>query len=79
MKDSWGNLKVLGYFHPKRRQVCSLCQKEVGIKLLSARYSDTSVKLQDLSPVLDGGTLLYFYIHLKLNHMEVGYNLLDIA
>jgi hypothetical protein len=58
MMDSWGNLKVLGYFHPKRRQVCSLRQKEAEIKLLSARYSDTSAKLQDLSTVLDDGTLL---------------------
>jgi hypothetical protein len=45
-------------FHPKRRQVCSLRQKEAEIKLLSDRYSDTSVKLQDLSPVLHDGTLL---------------------
>jgi hypothetical protein len=58
MMDSWGNLKVLGDFHPKRRQVCSLHQKEIEIKLISARYSDTSAKLQDLSPVLDDGTLL---------------------
>jgi hypothetical protein len=28
MMDSWGNLKVSGKFHPKRRQVCSLRQKE---------------------------------------------------
>jgi hypothetical protein len=40
------------------RQVCSLHQKEAEIKLLSSRYSDTSEKLQDLSPVLDDGTLL---------------------
>jgi hypothetical protein len=58
MTDSRGNLKIIGYFHPKRRQVCSIHQKEAEIKLLSARYSDTSVKLQDLSPVLDDGTLL---------------------
>jgi hypothetical protein len=38
--------------------VCSLRQKEADIKLLSTRYSDTSTKLQDLSPVLDDGTLL---------------------
>jgi hypothetical protein len=55
--DSWGNLKVSGDFHPKRRQVCSLCQKEAEVKLLSSKYSDTSAKLQDLSSVLDGGTL----------------------
>jgi hypothetical protein len=28
MTDSWGNIKVLGDFHHKRRQVCSLHQKE---------------------------------------------------
>jgi hypothetical protein len=28
MMDYWVNLKVSGDFHPKRRQVCSLCQKE---------------------------------------------------
>jgi hypothetical protein len=58
MMDSWGNIKVSGDCHPKRRQVCSLCQKEAEIKLLSSNYSDTSTKLQDLSPVLDDGTLL---------------------
>jgi hypothetical protein len=55
MMDSWGNIKVSGYCHPKRRHVCSLRQKEADINLL---YSDTSTKLQDLSPVLDDGTLL---------------------
>jgi hypothetical protein len=58
MAYSWGSLKVPGDFHPKRRQVCSLRHKEAEIKLLSARYSDTSAKLQDLSLVLDDGTLL---------------------
>jgi hypothetical protein len=58
MTDSWVNLKVLGDFHPKRRHVCSLRQKEAESKLLSTRYSDTSAKLQDLSPVLDVWTLL---------------------
>jgi hypothetical protein len=58
MMDSWGNLKVSGDFHPKRRQVCSLRQKEAEVKLLSSKYSDTSAKLQDLSTVLDDGTLL---------------------
>jgi hypothetical protein len=28
MMDSWGNVKVSGDFHPKRRQVCSLLQEE---------------------------------------------------
>jgi hypothetical protein len=58
MVDSWGNTKVSGDFHPKRRQVCSLRQKEEEIKHLSSKYSDTSAKLQNLSVVLDDGTLL---------------------
>jgi hypothetical protein len=58
MMDSWGNLKVSGEFHPKRRQVCSLRQKKAKVKLLSSKYSDASAKLQDLSPLLDDGTLL---------------------
>jgi hypothetical protein len=58
MMDSWGNIKVSGDCHPKRRQVCSLRQKEAEIKLLSSKYSDTSAKLQDLYAVLDDGTLL---------------------
>jgi hypothetical protein len=51
--DSWVNLKISGDVHPKRCQVCSLRQKEVEVNLLSSKYSDTSAKLQDLSPVLD--------------------------
>jgi hypothetical protein len=58
MMDSRGNFKNSGEFHPKRRQVCSLRQKEAEVKLLSTKYSDTSAKLQDLSLVLDDGTLL---------------------
>jgi hypothetical protein len=58
MKDSWGNMKISENLHPKRRQVCSLLQKEVDIKLFTAKYSDTSAKLQDLSTVLDDGTLI---------------------
>jgi hypothetical protein len=46
MMDSWGNLKVSGNFHPNRRQVCSLLQKEAEVKLISTKYSDTSTKLQ---------------------------------
>jgi hypothetical protein len=38
MRDSWENIKVLGDFHPKRRHVCSLLQKEAELKLLSAKY-----------------------------------------
>jgi hypothetical protein len=56
--DSWGNLKAPGYFHQHMRQIFSLRQKEAEIKLLRARYIDTSVKLQDLSPVLDDRHLL---------------------
>jgi transcription initiation factor TFIIIB Brf1 subunit/transcription initiation factor TFIIB len=55
--DSWGNLKVSGDCRPKRRQVCSLRQKEAEVKLLSSKYSDNSAKLQELSSVLDDGTL----------------------
>jgi hypothetical protein len=58
MMDSWGNLKVSGDFHPRRRQVCSLRQKEAEVKILSSKYSDTSTKLQDLSPVIEDGTFL---------------------
>jgi hypothetical protein len=58
MMDSWGNLKVSGDFHPRRRQVCSLHQKEAEVKIISSKYSDTSTKLQDLSPVIEDGTLL---------------------
>jgi hypothetical protein len=58
MVDSWGNIKISGDCHPKRRQVCSFRQKEEEIKKLSSKYSDTSAKLQDLSAVLDDGTLL---------------------
>jgi hypothetical protein len=58
MMDSWVNLKVSGDFHPKRRHVCSLRQKEADFKLLNSKYSDTSSKVQDLSVVVDDGTLL---------------------
>jgi hypothetical protein len=58
MMDSWGNLKVSGDFHPNKHQVCSLIQKEAEVKLFNSKYSDTSAKLQDLSSVLDAGTLL---------------------
>jgi hypothetical protein len=53
MMDSWGNIKVSGDCHPKRRHVCSLRQKEAYIKLLTSKYSDTSAKLKVLSSVLD--------------------------
>jgi hypothetical protein len=58
MMDSLGNIKVSGDCDPKRRQVCSLRQKEEEIKHLSSKYSDTSAKLQDLSAVIDEGALL---------------------
>jgi hypothetical protein len=67
MMYSWGNIKVSGDCHPKRRQVCSLRQKEAEIKLISSKYSDTSAKLQDLSAVLDDGTLLAELDDKKLN------------
>jgi hypothetical protein len=58
MMDSWRNVKVSKDCHPKRRQVCSLRQKEAEVKVPSSKYSDTSAKLQELSSVLDDGTLL---------------------
>jgi hypothetical protein len=58
MTNSWGNLRISGELHPKRRQVCSLHQEEVEIKFSTSKYSDTSAKLQDLSALLDCGTLL---------------------
>jgi hypothetical protein len=58
MMNSWVNIKVAGDFHPKRHQVFSLHQKEAEVKFLSTKYTDTSAKLQDISPVLDYGTFL---------------------
>jgi hypothetical protein len=72
MMDSWGNIKVSGDSHPKRRQVCSLRQKEAEIKLLSSKYSDASAKLQDLSAVLDDGTLL---VELDGNNLNLNVSL----
>jgi hypothetical protein len=37
MMDSWVNLKAPGDFHPKRRQVFFLRQKEADIKILSTK------------------------------------------
>jgi hypothetical protein len=81
MIDSWGNLKVSGDFHPKRRQVCSLRQKEAEVKLISTKYIDTSAKLQDLLPVLDDGTLLAELdnITTNLNVSLVRYEMRDKA
>jgi hypothetical protein len=67
MMDSWGNIKFSGDCHPKRRQVCSLRQKEAEIKLLSSKYSDTSAKLQDLSAVLDDVTLVAELDEINMN------------
>jgi hypothetical protein len=81
MMDSWGNHKISGDFHPKRRQVCSLRQTEAEVKLFSSKYSDTSAKLQDLSPVLDDGTLLAELdnITTNLNLSLVKYEIRDKA
>jgi transcription initiation factor TFIIIB Brf1 subunit/transcription initiation factor TFIIB len=65
--DSWGTIKVSGDCHPKRRQVCSLRQKEAEIELLSSKYSNTYAKLQDLSSVIDDGTLLAEFDESNLN------------
>jgi hypothetical protein len=58
MTYSWVMLKVTGDLHPKRSQVCTLHQKEMVIKNLTVKYSDTSAKLQDLSIVLNDSTLI---------------------
>jgi hypothetical protein len=57
MTDSYGKLRASGDSHPKRRQVCSLSQKELEIEKLSVSYSETSAKLQYLSAVLDHCTI----------------------
>jgi hypothetical protein len=64
MTDSYGQFKASGDSHPKRRQICSLRQKELEIEKLSVSYSDTSAKLQELSIVLYNNTLL---VQLKHN------------
>jgi hypothetical protein len=81
MMDAWGNLKVSGDFNPKRHQVFPLCQKEAEVKLLSTKYSDTSAKIQDLSPVLEDGTLLAEFdnITTNLNVFLVKYEMRDNA
>jgi hypothetical protein len=58
MTDCWGNLKLPGESHPKRRQVCTLCQEELEIENRSESFSDTSAKLQDIYVVLDDRKLL---------------------
>jgi hypothetical protein len=58
MTDSWGILKAPGELHPKQRKVCNLGQKEMEIKKLTVRYSDTSAKLQYLFIVFDDSSLL---------------------
>jgi hypothetical protein len=72
MMDSWGNIRVSGDCHPKRRQVCSLLQKEAEIKHISSKYSDSSAKLKDLSAVLDDGTLL---VELDDNNLNLNISL----
>jgi hypothetical protein len=81
MMESWGNLKVSGDCHPKRRQVCFIRQKEAEGKLLSSNYSDTSAKLQDLSSVLDDVILLVELddTNLNLNISLVKYEMKDKA
>jgi hypothetical protein len=79
--ESWENFKVSGDFQSKSRQVCSLLQKEAEIKLLSTKCSDTSAKLQDLSVVLDDGTVLAELDNVKkttdLNVSLVTYEMID--
>jgi hypothetical protein len=64
MTDSYLKLRASWDSHPKRRQVCSLRQKELEIEKSSVSYINTSAKLQDLSAVLDHGKLL---VELKQN------------
>jgi hypothetical protein len=47
-----------GTVTPRAVKFFPLRQKEEEIKTLSSKYSDTSAKLQDLSAVLDDGTML---------------------
>jgi hypothetical protein len=74
-------VQVSGDCHHKRHQVCSLRQKEAEVKLLSSKYSDISTKLQDLSAVLDDGTLLaeLDYTHLNMNISLVKSEIRDMA
>jgi hypothetical protein len=61
--DSWVRLKVSEDLLPKQRQVCTLRQRELVIKKLTVKYSDTSAKFQYLSFALHDSTLLA-----ELNH-----------
>jgi hypothetical protein len=58
MMDSWGRMKVSGHLHPNWRQVCTLVQKEMEIKMLAVKYNKNSEKLQELFIALDNITLL---------------------
>jgi hypothetical protein len=64
MTESYLELKASGDLHPRRRQVCSVRQKELEIEKLSASYRDKSTKLQDFSIVLENSTVL---VELKHN------------
>jgi hypothetical protein len=48
MADYWDNLKLPGYYHPKRRKVRTLHQEELEIEKLSVAFIYTSGKLQDI-------------------------------
>jgi hypothetical protein len=72
MMDSRGKLKISWDLHPKRRQVCPLRQKEFEIKQPTVKYSDTCAKFQDLSAVLDDGTLLSeLHWHATITYLNV--------
>jgi hypothetical protein len=77
MTDSYEKLKPSGDSHPKRRQVCSLRQKELEIEKLTVSYSYTSAKFQDLSIVLDNITLLAELKH-EVNIAECPHCVSDI-
>jgi hypothetical protein len=58
MMDCRGNLKLPGDTYPKQRQVYTLLHEELEIESMSASFSNTSSKLQDISVVLDYNTIL---------------------
>jgi hypothetical protein len=74
MMDSWGMLKLPGESHHKRRQVCTLHQKEPEVEKRSVAFNDTSAKLQDLSVVLDDNILLpELSNHVKVSDMNMSF------
>jgi hypothetical protein len=74
MRTYCGFLLSSGDSHPKWREVCSLCHRELelDIEKLRVSYSDTSEKLQYLFIVLDNNTLIAELKHnVKIADMNV--------